>query len=87
MSDTEKKVRTVQGRVISSKGAQSITVVVERLVPHALYGKYMRKTSKLRAHDERSEVAEGDLVMLTPSRPISKTKSWQVLKVIEKVAG
>lgn len=87
MSETEKKVRTVTGRVTSSKGGNSITVVVERLVPHPLYGKYMRKTSKLRAHDESGAVVEGDLVVLTPSRPLSKMKSWQVLKVIEKAAS
>lgn len=87
MSESEKTVRSVKGRVISTKGDKSITVMVERLVPHALYGKFMRKTTKMRAHDERAEVSEGDLVMLIPSRPVSKTKSWQVLKVIEKAAG
>lgn len=87
MSGTETKVRTVQGRVASSKGTKSITVVVERVSPHPLYGKYARKTSNLRAHDELGEAGEGDLVVLVPSRPISKTKSWRVLKVIEKAGG
>lgn len=80
----DKKTRTISGRVVSSKSGKSITVTVERLVPHPLYGKYVRKTSNLRAHDESGTVKEGDLVMLAPSRPISKTKSWQVVKVIEK---
>lgn len=86
MSESLKKTRTVTGRVVSSKGDKSITVTVERLVPHALYGKFTRKTSRLRAHDESGEAGEGDLVVLIPSRPVSKSKSWQVLQVIEKAA-
>ncbi|BBL69786.1 30S ribosomal protein S17 [Methylogaea oryzae] len=84
MSESEKKIRTVTGRVVSAKGEKSVTVSVERLVPHALYGKITRKTTKVRAHDEQGDASEGDLVVLTPSRPMSKSKSWQVLKVVEK---
>lgn len=80
----DKNNRTITGRVSSSQSGKSITVTVERLAPHPLYGKYVRKTTSLRAHDESGCVREGDLVTLKPSRPISKTKSWLVVKVVEK---
>lgn len=87
MSGVDAVVRSVQGRVLSAKGEKSITVALERVVPHPVYGKYVRKTSKVRAHDEQSEAGEGDLVLLTASRPVSKTKTWRVLKVLEKAGG
>lgn len=87
MSEMDVTVRSVQGRVTSAKGGKSITVALERVVPHPVYGKYTRKTSKVHAHDERSEAGEGDLVLLVASRPVSKTKTWRVLKVLEKAGG
>lgn len=81
---TEKKVlRTVQGRVISNKGDKSITVLVERKVKHPKYGKFVSRSTKLHAHDEKNQCKEGDVVTITESRPISKTKTWKLVKVIE----
>jgi len=75
---------TLSGRVVSSKMNKSITVAVERQVAHPLYGKFIRRRSKLHAHDENNECREGDLVLIQECRPLSKTKSWRLLKVLEK---
>ncbi len=83
MSET-KVLRTVTGRVVSHKMDKSVTVLVERKVKHPLYGKYIRRTSKFHAHDENNVCAEGDLVSITECRPISKTKSWRLVEVLEK---
>jgi len=77
-------LRTVTGRVVSSKMDKTITVLVERLVKHPKYGKYIKKSSKIFAHDENNICAEGDLVLITPSRPISKNKTWSLVEVINK---
>jgi small subunit ribosomal protein S17 len=77
-------VRTVTGRVVSDKMNKSITVLVERRVKHPLYGKYMRRSSKLHAHDENNECGIGDTVSITECRPISKTKTWRLVSVVEK---
>lgn len=84
MSDEGKVLRTVQGRVISSKGDKSITVLVERRVQHPLYGKFVKRSTKLHAHDENNECNEGDTVRITECRPISKTKNWRLVEVVER---
>ncbi len=81
---TEK--RTVQGRVVSDKMDKTITVMIERKVRHPLYGKYIKRSTKLHAHDENNECQEGDLVSVVETRPISKNKTWRLVKVIEKVS-
>ncbi len=89
----EKKVaeakgqRTLTGRVVSSKMQKTVAVEVERLVKHDTYGKYIRRTTKLLAHDENGESHEGDLVTIVPCRPMSRRKSWRVASVVEKAAG
>lgn len=79
-----KVVRTFVGRVVSDKRAKTITVLVERRVKHELYGKIVARSSKYHAHDEKGEYKLGDLVEITESRPISKTKSWVVTRLVEK---
>lgn len=84
---SEKKlVRTLTGRVVSDKMHKSVVVLIERRVKHAVYGKYVSKSSKLKAHDENNECKMGDLVTIAESRPISKTKSWTLVKVEERSA-
>jgi small subunit ribosomal protein S17 len=78
--------RTVQGRVVSNKMDKTITVMIERKVRHPLYGKYIKRSTKLHAHDEQNECQEGDLVSVVETRPISKNKTWRLVKVIEKVS-
>jgi small subunit ribosomal protein S17 len=82
----QKAVRTVTGKVISDKMDKSITVIVERQVKHPLYGKYIRRSSKLHAHDENNECREGDLVAIAECRPISRHKSWRLVNIVEKAA-
>ena len=76
--------KTRIGVVTSSKMNKTITVAIERKVMHPIYGKYLKKTSKLHAHDEKNESKEGDLVVITENRPISKTKTWVVSKIVTK---
>ena len=84
-ADTNQKVvRTITGRVISNKMNKSITVIVERRVQHPIYGKFIRRSTKLHAHDENNECGIGDTVSITECRPISKTKTWRLVSVIEK---
>src|SRR5436853_2046449 len=78
--------RTLTGRVVSSKMQKTIAVEIERLVRHPAYGKYIRRTTKLLAHDENGACREGDLVTITPCRPVSRPKSWRLLEVVEKAA-
>ncbi|MEJ2179823.1 MAG: 30S ribosomal protein S17 [Gammaproteobacteria bacterium] len=80
----QKVVRTRIGRVVSNKMDKSITVMVERRVKHPLYGKYITRSTKLHAHDENNECGIGDTVSITECRPISKSKSWRLVDVIEK---
>ncbi len=79
--------RTLTGRVVSNKMQKTIAVEIERLVKHPAYGKYIRRTTKLLAHDENGTSREGDLVKITPCRPMSRHKSWRLLEVLEKAAG
>lgn len=76
--------RRVQGRVVSDTMQKSITVLVERRVKHPLYGKYVRKSTKLHAHDEANECGMGDVVVIEEHKPISKTKSWKLVSIVEK---
>lgn len=80
----EKVVRSVTGRVVSDKMDKTVTVLVERNVKHPLYGKVMRRSNKFHAHDENNECHEGDLVVIEESRPLSRTKTWRVSKIVEK---
>ena len=73
------------GVVTSNKMAKTITVAVERKVKHPIYGKFVKKTSKFHAHDEKSECSIGDLVKIMETRPLSKTKRWRLVEVVEKV--
>ncbi|BBA34655.1 30S ribosomal protein S17 [Methylocaldum marinum] len=84
MSELVKEPRTITGRVISSKMDKTITVLVERLVSHPVYGKYLRRTSKVLAHDESNECREGDVVSVTSCRPLSKRKVWTLDRVVER---
>jgi small subunit ribosomal protein S17 len=87
MSDQTKTARTLTGRVLSNKMDKTITVVVERQVAHPLYKKILRRRTKLHAHDEQNECHEGDLVLIEECRPLSRTKTWRLIKVMEKAAG
>jgi small subunit ribosomal protein S17 len=84
MSETEKTTKTLTGQVVSSKMDKTIAVVIARTVKHPLYGKFMKRSTKLLAHDENNECREGDVVVIEASRPISKQKSWRVQKVVTK---
>jgi len=80
----EKVVRTLSGRVVSDKMDKTVTVLVERKVKHPLIGKVVRRSNKIHAHDETNECKEGDLVIIEESRPLSRTKTWRVSKIVEK---
>ena len=78
--------RTLVGKVVSDKRAKTVTVLVERRVKHELYGKIVAKSSKYHAHDENGEYKLGDIVEIIESRPLSKTKSWVVTRLVQKAA-
>lgn len=82
--DQSKAQRTVTGRVISDKMNKTIVVQVERKVKHPLYGKYIRRFSKMVAHDEDNTCQVGDLVIIQQSRPLSKTKCWKLVEILKK---
>jgi len=84
-SNNENLTNTVQGRVVSNKMDKTVTVLLERRVPHPLYGKYIRRSTKIHAHDENNECKEGDTVLVQQCRPISKSKTWKLVKVVEQV--
>lgn len=84
MSEQTTNARSESGRVVSSKMDKSVIVSIDRKVKHPLYGKYVSRRTKLHAHDESNECGEGDLVLIEECRPISKTKSWRLVKVLEK---
>jgi len=81
-----KSQRTVVGRVVSNKMDKSVSVAIERLIKHPVYGKYIRRTSKVMAHDANNECNEGDRVAISECRPVSKNKSWQVVNIVERAA-
>ena len=86
MTEKTKQLRTVEGRVVSNKMNKTVTVLVERQVKHALYGKYLRRSTKLHAHDEENVCKEGDVVRISECRPLSKTKNWRVVEIITRAA-
>ena len=77
-------IQTLTGRVVSDKMNKTVTVLVERRVKHALYGKYVTKSQKYHAHDEENEFKEGDLVEIEACRKLAKTKAWRVKRLVEK---
>ncbi|MDP5293354.1 30S ribosomal protein S17 [Oceanimonas sp. CHS3-5] len=81
---SEQTIRTLQGRVVSDKMDKSITVAINRFVKHPIYGKYIKRTTKLHVHDENNECKAGDVVSIRECRPLSKTKSWTLVKIIER---
>ncbi|ART82718.1 30S ribosomal protein S17 [Oceanisphaera profunda] len=81
---SESNVRTVQGVVVSDKMEKSIVVAISRFVKHPIYGKYLKRTTKLHVHDENNECSTGDVVSVRECRPLSKTKSWTLVKIIER---
>jgi small subunit ribosomal protein S17 len=81
-----KKLHTVEGRVVSNRMDKTVTVLVERLVKHALYGKYIRRSTKLHAHDADNSCQMGDMVRIAECAPISKTKNWRVVEVLAHAA-
>ena len=78
--------RVLTGRVVSNKMNKTIAVEIERVVRHPTYGKFIRRTTKVLAHDENNEAKEGDTVSITPCRPLSRRKSWRLLAVVERAA-
>ena len=87
MSDNKDKAqRTIEGRVVSNKMDKTVTVLVERQVKHALYGKYIKRSTKLHAHDADNSCKEGDVVRVTEIAPMSKTKNWRVVEIIPRAA-
>jgi len=86
MNEQTKALRTIEGRVVSNKMAKTVTVLLERQVPHPLYGKIVRRSTKVHAHDETGECKEGDVVRIAECRPLSKTKNWRVIEVLTRAA-
>ncbi|NEX19101.1 30S ribosomal protein S17 [Thiorhodococcus mannitoliphagus] len=84
MSDEIKINRTLEGRVVSAAMDKTVTVLVERRVKHPLYGKFLRRSTKVHAHDEDNSCNQGDWVRVEQCRPLSKTKTWRLLEVLEK---
>jgi small subunit ribosomal protein S17 len=81
-----KGIKTLTGKVISNKMQKTITVAVERYVPHPEYGKYQRRTTKFFAHDENSECREGDIVAIAECRPLSRHKNWRLVRIVTPAA-
>jgi len=85
MNETQQSnARKLTGRVVSDKMKKTVTVLVERKVKHPLYGKFVRRSKKYHAHDENNDFHTGDLVLIEETRPMSRTKTWKVVKLIEK---
>ena len=87
MTVEAKGQRTLTGRVVSTKMQKTIAVEIERLVRHGMYGKFIRRTTKLLAHDEEGKAKEGDTVVIVPCRPMSRHKSWKVISVTNHSQG
>ncbi len=85
--EATRRARTLNGRVSSNKMDKTAVVVVERQVKHGLYGKYISRRTKLRVHDESNECREGDLVAIEECRPMAKTKSWRLVRIIESAGA
>lgn len=86
MTQQAKVARTLTGKVVSDKMDKTITVLIERRVKHEVYGKYTTKSSKVHAHDEKNECKLGDIVTVAESRPLSKTKTWALVKIEERAS-
>ena len=86
MSEQNKAQRTIEGRVVSNKMQKTVTVLLERQVQHPLYGKVVRRSTKVHAHDEKGECKEGDLVRIAECAPMSKTKNWRVVEIVTRAA-
>lgn len=86
MTESTKSLRTIEGRVVSNKMTKTVTVLLERQIQHGLYGKLLRRSTKVHAHDETSQCNEGDRVRLAECAPVSKTKNWRVVEVIRPLA-
>ena len=86
MSEESKVHRTLTGRVVSAKMDKTVSVAIERRIKHPVYGKYIRRTSKVLAHDASNECKAGDRVSIAECRPMSKNKSWSVVNVVERTA-
>ena len=84
MTTKQEIKRTQTGRVVSNKMDKSVTVLLERQIKHALYGKYIKRSTKVTAHDEENACSEGDKVMIAECRPLSKSKSWRVIEILER---
>ncbi len=85
MTENTKKLRTITGRVVSDKMDKTITVMVERLVKHAIYGKFIKLSTKYMAHDEQNKAKQGDTVTITSCRPLSKNKTFKLVSIVESV--
>ena len=84
MSEENKAQRTLVGRVVSDKMDKTVSVAIERMIKHPVYGKYIRRTSKVMAHDQDNACKSGDRVSIAECKPISKNKSWFVVDVVER---
>jgi len=84
MTTTQDIKRTQTGRVVSNKMDKSVSVLIERQIKHALYGKYIKRSTKVLAHDEENNCGEGDKVIIAECRPYSKSKSWRVIEILER---
>ena len=87
VSEETKVERSLMGRVVSDKMDKSIVVLMERQVKHTMYGKFIKRSKKYHVHDENNECHEGDTVMFKECRPLSKTKHWTLIKVVERAPG
>ena len=87
MTETQSLKRTLVGKVVSDKRAKTVTVLVERRVKHPLYDKIVMRSNKYHAHDEKGEYKMGDVIEITESRPLSKTKNWVASRLVEKAAA
>ncbi len=86
MSGAEKRTRVLTGKVVSNKMDKTITVLIERREKHPVYGKYVTRSSKIHAHDENNQCGMGDTVTVAESRPISKSKTWKLVEIVEVAA-
>jgi small subunit ribosomal protein S17 len=87
MSEQQTSNRTLTGRVVSNKMQKTITVLIERRVKHPVYGKFITRSTKVHAHDEENKCQIGDTVTVQQSRPLSKTKAWRLLDIVERADG
>lgn len=84
MTNDQKSSKSLTGSVVSNKMDKTISVLIQRTVKHPLYEKYLRRSTKVLAHDENNECNEGDIVVIEPSRPLSKKKTWKLQRIVEK---